>query len=80
MLRKCMGENPQDITVSEWNEERKRHYDLANSYFKGELDLLCESCGAKVLFQEHYWFDANYPYRQAVCSNEGCGKSTYVMS
>ena len=80
MLKQCIGDFPRPITVEEWNEERKKHHDLSSIYFSGQLDLLCNSCGAKVVLQGHYWFDHNYPYCQAVCSNKGCGKSTYVMS
>lgn len=79
-MRKCIGEHPKAITVSEWNEERKRHHDLARTYFERHLALLCDNCRAPIIFQEHYWFDANYPYRQIVCSSVKCGKSSYVMA
>jgi len=68
------------MRVEDWNEERKKHHDLANIFFRGQLDLLCNDCGAKILLQDHYWFADGYPYRQGVCSGARCGKSTYLMA
>jgi hypothetical protein len=79
-MKDCIGEHPRALTVQEWNDERKHHHDLYNIFFKGQLDLLCDSCRAPVILQEHYWF-SDYPYRQAICTNrKSCGKSTYVMA
>ena len=87
MLKDCVGEMISDIRESEWNEERKKHYDLHRAYFeRGHFKILCDKCGTPLAFTGHYEF-ATYPKRQAVCTNKTCTddygnspRNTYVIS
>lgn len=87
--RQCVGENlPKDMDNGEWDEERARHYDLAEAIANGcsekpdeskpMITLLCKHCvHGRLVDQKHRNGTARISKIQVVCNK--CRWSGYRL-
>lgn len=66
------------MTVSQWNRDREKHYELVKELQKGLIHLVCDACKYPVADQVHV-DETQKPKnkRQVICINPDCSRVDY---